>query len=523
MEVDPTPTAHSHIVSVQPCYPSSNMSSFLPEFKHPMLSIDGDVLLPLDAEDEGSREPGMDAILPSDVRNESLGEPVASTQKPEDELMFHHYRGPSDQQGRKREIMKYALNVTAWTEEGERVRLAENKLEEAAKKIMSEEQGIMWSSHNSRSLYMTLSGPCKNIMQTCRKHASNLVIEGFDLCLSIWSEASESAYQKAIIVDLLDNQIFPPKFLMELGMDNEWHFLENEVVCNIILNTVYELNLIQYLEELDSLACTAAVTVYGALEKMGYTCVSGDGKPLSATFKELYTKLMNYIQVTIKNSPELLRRWESYKKCIKARLAVSSLRRSNPGALFSLGFYSPKHASSTTSPSPAFTQPAQHTSAPSSTPTLTQSAQHPHPINRVPAPQLLTHCHAMEENWHMTEELMAEIERVDYGQALNQQPPVPGKSGIAYAGGAASGAVYICEVPSPLKDPVGDRVCVNDRSSPKDADGQGSGGMQHSCSIRVVECEKEVQLSDSARARERPLPSSQTGFPSYSPLGHPQQ
>ncbi|KAG1775004.1 hypothetical protein EV702DRAFT_1236929 [Suillus placidus] len=41
--------------------------------------------------------------------------------------------------------------------------------------------------------------------------------------------------------------------------------------------------------------------------------------------------------------------------------------------------------------------------------------------------------------------------------------------------------------------------------------------------IRIVECEKEVQLSDSAPARERPLPSSQTGFPSYSPLGHPQQ
>ncbi|KAG2053768.1 hypothetical protein BDR06DRAFT_885301 [Suillus hirtellus] len=145
---------------------------------------------------------------------------------------------------------------------------------------------------------------------------------------------------------------------------------------------------------------------------------------------------------------------------------------------------------------------------------------YPRPINRVPPPQFLTHFHAMEENWHMTEELMAEIERADYAQALSQQPPVPGMSGVAYAGGAASGAVYVREVPSPLKDPVGDRVRANERTSPKDADGQGSGGMQRSRSIRVVEREKEVQPSDSARARERPLPSSQTGSPSYSPLGH---
>lgn len=123
----------------------------------------------------------------------------------------------------------------------------------------------------------------------------------------------------------------------------------------------------------------------------------------------------------------------------------------------------------------------------------------------------------------MTEELMAEIERADYAQALSQQPPVPGMSGVAYAGGAASGAVYVREVPSPLKDPVGDRVRANERSSPKDADGQGSGAMQRSRSIRVVEREKEAQPSDSARSRERSLPSSQTGSPSYSPSGHPQQ
>lgn len=148
---------------------------------------------------------------------------------------------------------------------------------------------------------------------------------------------------------------------------------------------------------------------------------------------------------------------------------------------------------------------------------------YPRPINRIAPPQFLMQFHAMEENWQMTEELMAEIERADYAQAMSQQPSVPGMSGVAYAGGAASGAVYVREVPSPLKDPLGDRVRANERASPKDADGQGSNGLQRSRSMRVVEREKEAQPSDSARARERPLPASQAGSPSYSPLGHPQQ
>ncbi|KAG1775007.1 hypothetical protein EV702DRAFT_1199856 [Suillus placidus] len=313
-EVDPTPTAHSHIVSVQPCYPSSNMSSFLPEFKHPMLSIDSDVLLPPDAEDESSREPGVDAILPSDCGVKRSARPDLLF---DDTNKTHQWIVNSA----KREITKYALNIATVTEEGERVTLAENKLEEAAKRIMGEKHGITWSSHNSGSLYMTLSGPCKDIMQICRKHMSSLVVDGFDLRLSIWSEASESAHQKIIIADLLDNRIFPPKFLMELGTDNEWHFLENKVVRNVILNTVHELKLCWYLEELDSIACTAAVAVFGTLDKMGNNRVSADLESSSTIFKEMFTKLINYIKVTINNSPRLQRQWEMYKQCIKARLA----------------------------------------------------------------------------------------------------------------------------------------------------------------------------------------------------------
>ncbi|KAF9236902.1 hypothetical protein BU15DRAFT_49464 [Melanogaster broomeanus] len=150
---------------------------------------------------------------------------------------------------------------------------------------------------------------------------------------------------------------------------------------------------------------------------------------------------------------------------------------------------------------------------------------YPRPINRI-APQFLASFNAMQENWQMTDELMAEIERADYAQTLSQQPAAPGTSGVAYAGGAQSGAVYIREAPSPHKDSAVDRVRANELSSPKDADsgqGQGSGGPSARRQVRVErEREREREASDSVQARNRPLPASPGNSPSYSPQGHPQ-
>jgi hypothetical protein len=139
------------------------------------------------------------------------------------------------------------------------VAIADEKLEEAAKHVLgkgkhhlivdyhpvyaSTEKGIEWASHNSGLLYMTLSEPFKDLMQTCRKHACNLVRDGYGLGLPIWTQASESDHQDAVLEDLLDDQVFPPKFLMGQGTDDELHFLENKVVLNVVLDTVRELKL----------------------------------------------------------------------------------------------------------------------------------------------------------------------------------------------------------------------------------------------------------------------------------------
>ncbi|KAG1902411.1 uncharacterized protein F5891DRAFT_1186521 [Suillus fuscotomentosus] len=156
-------------------------------------------------------------------------------------------------------------------------------------------------------------------MQCCRKHASNLVVDGFNLRLSIWSEASKREHQETIIAYLLDDQIFPPNFVMKLGTDGLWHFLENEVVLNVILETVQELDLFRILDNLNSLACAAAAAVCFGLERVRGR-VSPDVEFLGAAFKDLYMRLMDYIKETIKKCPILWKRWEDYKRAIMARL-----------------------------------------------------------------------------------------------------------------------------------------------------------------------------------------------------------
>ncbi|KAG9308741.1 hypothetical protein JVU11DRAFT_10114 [Chiua virens] len=164
-------------------------------------------------------------------------------------------------------------------------------------------------------------------------------------------------------------------------------------------------------------------------------------------------------------------------------------------------------------------QPSIHSHVP-----MNPTMGYPRPINRI-TPQFLASFHAMEENFQMTDELMAEIERADYVQALNQHPAAPGTSGVAYAGGAQSGAVYIREAPSPHKDSVLDRVRAGEHSVTRDGDSpQNVGGPTSRRPTRVNDRDRErdPQPSESAQARNRPLPASPGNSPSYSPQGHSQ-
>ncbi|KAI6155892.1 hypothetical protein BKA82DRAFT_414122 [Pisolithus tinctorius] len=119
------------------------------------------------------------------------------------------------------------------------------------------------------------------------------------------------------------------------------------------------------------------------------------------------------------------------------------------------------------------------------------------------APRLLTSYHTVEENWQMTDELMAEIERADYAQALSQQPLAPGTVGVAYAGGAQSGPVYVCEAPAPYEDSVLGRVRRSGHNSP--------GDLENGRHLVHTERERHRDIqptNESVQVRNRPLPAT---------------
>ncbi|KAG1763132.1 hypothetical protein EV702DRAFT_1221096 [Suillus placidus] len=333
--IEPTRTMPSNVVSVTPHYPPAFLSAFIPEFTQPVLSKGRDVLLPPDVDDEPIRELFKDMAIP------------------EGGSTFLFYGGLNDRRGRKgkcgakymvqshliydennrvhkhiirsakKEITKDALNVSSLSDEADRSVLVERKLEQAARRYM-QTQGTEWASHNSGTLYLILSDPCRNIMQSCRKHACNLVVDRFGLRLSIWSNASECEHQETVIAHFLDDHVFPPRYVMGQGTDGMWYFLENPVVLNIILDTIRELKLERYLEDLDSLGCTAAVAICFALEKIRDR-TSSDVEFSGTAFKVLHKKLMDYIETTIQKCPILRKRWEDYKKAIKIRLTPSPI------------------------------------------------------------------------------------------------------------------------------------------------------------------------------------------------------
>ncbi|KZT13271.1 uncharacterized protein LAESUDRAFT_710295 [Laetiporus sulphureus 93-53] len=117
--------------------------------------------------------------------------------------------------------------------------------------------------------------------------------------------------------------------------------------------------------------------------------------------------------------------------------------------------------------------PQHALSQPNVLPPTAQNPFHPRPIPRGPPPPFLTQYQGTEEQWQMTEQLMAEIERADLQQTQGQFSHPAGTSGVAYAGGAASNGlgIHLLNTMNPsAKDPAVERVRGSDRASPKEQD-----------------------------------------------------
>ncbi|KAE9403000.1 hypothetical protein BT96DRAFT_917798 [Gymnopus androsaceus JB14] len=146
--------------------------------------------------------------------------------------------------------------------------------------------------------------------------------------------------------------------------------------------------------------------------------------------------------------------------------------------------------------SPGPSPPAQHQA---------NITHYPRPINRVPPPQFLSSLHDLEQNWQMTDELMADIERADLQQAQvmangHIYPSYPVGSGFSNGNVKAD---------SPARDPGVERVRVTDKSSPKVPEGQ----LGRHPSVR-----ESRESRESPKARERSSNQSQTPERTKSPL-----
>lgn len=156
-------------------------------------------------------------------------------------------------------------------------------------------------------------------MLTCKKHAHAGVQRGFNLRPPPQSTTSKPDHQAAEVEDLLDSATFPPKYVFGKDETGALHFLENHVVWDVLLNTVRELKLYEYVTSLKSLFCTSAAAVKCALRELR------TGKlveiPFSGIeFKSLHDSLEDHIDKVIALDPVLLKRWEDYNMLTFLRL-----------------------------------------------------------------------------------------------------------------------------------------------------------------------------------------------------------
>lgn len=172
-----------------------------------------------------------------------------------------------------------------------------------------------WVKKNKKALYQTISNPFKKIMAACKRIARAKIQTGYCLRPEPWSGISEPEHQRQIVQDLIDDNVFPPKF----SAGNDGHVLENRVLWDIILNALQEVGYQQYLRTLDSMMPTAIVAVYCALSELS----SGrlvDVEFGADAFRDRYDALQDYINQRVAHDVAFSEQWKDYEQVTRARL-----------------------------------------------------------------------------------------------------------------------------------------------------------------------------------------------------------
>ncbi|KAG1725946.1 hypothetical protein EDD22DRAFT_853621 [Suillus occidentalis] len=177
--------------------------------------------------------------------------------------------------------------------------------------------GKQWAENNMAEFYKTNSVPSANIMTTCKKYARSLVQRRCDLRPSVWDHKSESEHQMQTACALISS--FPPLFIF--GRDEFgrlWPF-ENDVLLDIVLNTIMDLRYELYLTDLKAMFSTASAALQCALQERvsrGLTRVDFD----VPHFKPVFQSFETYIEEVVEHDLELSARWQRFQECIFATL-----------------------------------------------------------------------------------------------------------------------------------------------------------------------------------------------------------
>ncbi|KAG2088384.1 uncharacterized protein F5147DRAFT_658722 [Suillus discolor] len=198
-------------------------------------------------------------------------------------------------------LIRNAVNENCLTNTSTRQQLVLQELRAAAISEYKNDEVFAknWAGVNSVTLYMDLSAPYENIMQTQKRIARTLVQRGYHLRPPARAATIEPEHQASKINELIDDMIvFPPRYVFgENEVTHELHFLENEVVWDVLLNTVVELDLYPYIVDLNKMFCAAAAAVKCALMELRM----GKFQEIDFTFQgfeQIYKELMKHIDDT---------------------------------------------------------------------------------------------------------------------------------------------------------------------------------------------------------------------------------
>lgn len=171
--------------------------------------------------------------------------------------------------------------------------------------------------------YKTNSVPSTNIMTTCKKYARSLVQRGCDLRPSVWANKSEYEHQMQTARALIKS--FPLLFIF--GRDEFgrlWPF-ENDVILDVVLNTIVDLGYELYLTDLKAIFSTAAAAVQCAVQERVFRGLTRVEFGVSQ-YKPVFQSFETYIEKVVERDLELSARWQKYQECVFHTLRDIMLR-----------------------------------------------------------------------------------------------------------------------------------------------------------------------------------------------------